>query len=99
MGAALLAILAPTAAFGLLALLALRFGAETRPGFDEKPVLDDRPNWPAIACRPPVHRDDPEPRGGEPAAARPVPRRAAARPAPLPTTPRSPAPRPARGAA
>ena len=35
-----LAILAPTAGFGLFALLALRFGAESRPGFDEKPVLD-----------------------------------------------------------
>jgi hypothetical protein len=81
MGAALVAIFAPTAAFGLLALLALRFGAETRPGFDEKPVLDDRPNWPAIGCRPPAHRDDVEPRSGEPAPARPAPA-APARPAP-----------------
>ena len=39
-----LTILGPTVGFGIFALLALRFGAESRPGFDEKPVLDDRPN-------------------------------------------------------
>jgi hypothetical protein len=96
MGAALLTMLAPTAAFGLLALLALRFGAETRPGFDEKPVRDDRPNWPAIACRPPAHRDDPRPGGGEP-----VPARAAAPAAAAPAEPRAtgPSPRPAPGPA
>ena len=49
MGDALLIMLGPTAVFGLFALLAMRFGAESRPGFDGRPVRDDRPNWPAIA--------------------------------------------------
>jgi hypothetical protein len=49
MGAALLVMLGPTVAFGLFAVLAMRFGAESRPGFDGRPVRDDRPNWPAIA--------------------------------------------------
>jgi len=35
----------PTVVFGLFAIAALLWGAESRPGFDEKPVLDDRPNW------------------------------------------------------
>jgi hypothetical protein len=62
---ALLAFALPTGVFGLLALLALRFGAESRPGFDEKPVLDDRPNWfpiPGSAPRPP--RDELRVTGG-----------------------------------
>ena len=41
-------ILGPTIGFGLFALLAMRYGVETRPGFDERPVKDDRPNWFAI---------------------------------------------------
>src|SRR3954469_23759304 len=45
MGAVLLAMLGPTVGFGLFALLAMRFGAESRPYFDERPVLDERPNW------------------------------------------------------
>jgi hypothetical protein len=45
----LLATLGPTVAFGLFALLCMRFGAESRPYFDEKPVVDDRPNWFPIA--------------------------------------------------
>src|SRR3954470_22284256 len=45
----LLAMLGPTLVFGLFALLAVRFGAESRPYFDERPVLDDRPNWFPIA--------------------------------------------------
>jgi hypothetical protein len=49
MGAVLLAMLGPTVVFGLFALLAMRFGAESRPYFDERPVLDDRPNWFPIA--------------------------------------------------
>ena len=40
----------------LFALLAMWLGAESRPWFDERPVLDDRPNWgpdrPARAARP-----------------------------------------------
>jgi len=45
MGAVLFAMLGPTVVFGLFALLAMRYGAESRPYFDERPVLDDRPNW------------------------------------------------------
>src|ERR671920_1136801 len=49
MGEVLLVILGPTAVFGLFALLCMRFGAESRPYFDERPVVDDRPNWFPIA--------------------------------------------------
>ena len=49
MGEVLLAMLGPTVVFGLFALLAVKFGAESRPYFDERPVLDDRPNWFPIA--------------------------------------------------
>jgi hypothetical protein len=49
MGALLVAVLGPTIVFGLFALLAVRFGAESRPYFDERPVLDERPNWFPIA--------------------------------------------------
>ena len=45
MGAVLFAMLGPTVVFGLFALLAIRFGAESRPYFDERPVVDERPNW------------------------------------------------------
>ena len=43
MGEVLLVILGPTAFFGLFALLCMRFAAESRPYFDERPVTDDRP--------------------------------------------------------
>jgi hypothetical protein len=49
MGEVLLAMFGPTIAFGLFALLAMKFGAESRPYFDERPVVDDRPNWFPIA--------------------------------------------------
>jgi hypothetical protein len=49
MGQVLLAMFGPTVVFGLFALLAMRFGAESRPYFDERPVVDDRPNWFPIA--------------------------------------------------
>jgi hypothetical protein len=45
MAEVLLATLGPTIGFGLFALLCMRFGAESRPYFDERPVVDDRPNW------------------------------------------------------
>jgi hypothetical protein len=48
-GEVLFAMLAPTVAFGLFALLAIKFGAESRPYFDERPVVDERPNWFPIA--------------------------------------------------
>ena len=49
MGAVLFAMFAPTLVFGLFALICMRFGAESRPYFDERPVVDDRPNWFPIA--------------------------------------------------
>jgi hypothetical protein len=48
-GAVLFAMLGPTVLFGVFALLAVKFGAESRPYFDERPVVDDRPNWFPIA--------------------------------------------------
>jgi hypothetical protein len=48
-GEVLLAMLGPTVVFGLFALLAVKFGAESRPYFDERPVVDERPNWFPIA--------------------------------------------------
>jgi hypothetical protein len=82
MGAVLVAMLGPTVVFGLFALLAVRFGADSRPYFDERPVVDDRPNWFAIPRRLPrdedEDEDDEEPGGGTPAPApeaAPAPRR------------------------
>src|SRR5215213_1441752 len=79
MAEALFAMLAPTVGFGLFALLCLRFGAESRPYFDEQPVVDDRPNWFPIAGSGAAddEDDDDEPSGGEPepAAAPPAPAR------------------------
>ena len=76
----------PTAGFGLFALLAYWAGAESRPWFDERPVLDDRPNWFPIARRTedPDESDEPddedhdEPRGGTPVPVRRQPRLVAA---------------------
>lgn len=74
----LLAMGVPTAGFGLFALLAYWAGAESRPWFDERPVLDDRPNWFPITRRtkdPDAEddEDDDEPGGGMPVPA-PAPR-------------------------
>jgi hypothetical protein len=74
----LLAMLGPTVVFGLFALLAMRFGAESRPYFDERPVVDDRPNWFPIAGSRRGAEDDEDddgPPDGEPEA---VPERAPA---------------------
>jgi hypothetical protein len=77
----LVGIALPPAVFGVFAILAMWLGAETRPWFDERPVLDDRPNWGPIRRR--VPRDGEEvvlevedPRDGplEPAVAAPAPR-------------------------
>jgi hypothetical protein len=72
----ILAFVVPTAIFGAFALLAMWLGAESRPWFDERPVLDDRPNWFPIARWIPRDdeddddedddEDDEEPRGGTP---------------------------------
>jgi hypothetical protein len=85
----LVAILAPTVGFGLFALLCMRYGAETRPYFDEQPVVDDRPNWFPIAGA--GGRDDDEdeddPQDGEPDAVdapTPAPARRQPRPVPVP---------------
>jgi hypothetical protein len=67
----LLAMLGPTVVFGLFSLLAVRYGAESRPYFDERPVVDDRPNWfPIAGSRPDDAEDDDddEPQDGEPIA-------------------------------
>jgi len=82
---ALFVMLAPLAIFGLLALASMRWGRETRPGFDERPILDDRPNWWPISHRPLPRSSPPAPpssgtpervaepdRAGAPVAARPV---------------------------
>jgi len=37
-------ILSSLAAFGLFEVLALRYGAESRPGFDERPEREPRRN-------------------------------------------------------
>jgi hypothetical protein len=75
MGAVLFAMIGPTVVFGLFALLAVRYGAESRPYFDERPVVDDRPNWFPIAGsgRGDDDEDDDDPQDGEPmpAAERP----------------------------
>jgi hypothetical protein len=70
MGAVLVAMLGPTVVFGLFALLCMKFGAESRPYFDERPVLDDRPNWfPIVGARGSDEEDDEDtPQGGTPVA-------------------------------
>ncbi len=81
MGALLVAVGVPTVVFGLFALLAVRFGAESRPYFDERPVHDDRPNWFPIS-RTLERSDDAEPDApddGEPQA-KPAPRPRRAKP-------------------
>jgi hypothetical protein len=67
----LLGIALPPLAFGAFAVLAMWLGAETRPWFDERPVLDDRPNWgPIVRHVPRDGEEDPlevgEPRDGTP---------------------------------
>jgi hypothetical protein len=65
----LLAMGLPTLIFGVFALLALWFGAETRPWFDERPVRDERPNWWPIRRSVPLDEDDED----EPPDGTPVP--------------------------
>jgi hypothetical protein len=54
----LVGIALPPLIFGVFAVLAMWLGAETRPWFDERPVLDDRPNWWPIVRRLPRDRDE-----------------------------------------
>jgi hypothetical protein len=81
MGEVLLVILGPTAFFGLFALLCMRFGAESRPYFDERPVVDDRPNWFPIAGAAGLRDEDDEDDDAGPPDAEPAP-------APAPRQPR-----------
>ena len=76
----LLAMGLPTLIFGVFALLAMWLGAEQRPWFDERPVLDERPNWWPIRRSVPVDDDEvgDEPPSGEP---EPVADRGQTRPA------------------
>jgi hypothetical protein len=67
-----LVVLAPMVVFGLVAVAALLWGAESRPGFDEKPVVDDRPNLFPIP-----RSGEPAPVSAAPAAPRPVRQRPA----------------------
>jgi hypothetical protein len=76
MAAVLVAMLGPTVVFGLFALVCVRFGAESRPYFDERPVVDDRPNWfPIVGAGSNADDDDEDdpPDDGEPIAAAPEP--------------------------
>jgi hypothetical protein len=72
----LLAMGLPTLIFGVFALLAVWLGAETRPWFDERPVLDERPNWWPIRRSAPKDDDDErdDPPDGTPAPVRDQPR-------------------------
>jgi hypothetical protein len=82
MGAVLFALIGPTVVFGLFALLAVRYGAESRPYFDERPVVDDRPNWFPIVrsgLGDDDEDDDDDPQDGEP-----MPAAAESEPAPAP---------------
>jgi hypothetical protein len=62
----LVGILIPPAIFGVFAVLALWLGAESRPWFDERPVLDDRPNWWPIRRSVPTDADEEPPQDDEP---------------------------------
>jgi hypothetical protein len=69
----LLGIALPPLIFGAFALLAMWLGAETRPWFDERPVLDDRPNWWPIARRLPRDVEEDAVEVGEPPDGTPEP--------------------------
>jgi hypothetical protein len=79
----LLAMGLPTVVFGAFALLSVWLGAESRPWFDERPVLEERPNWWPIAGSGPADEDDEDddedPPDGTPA---PAPDRPRAQPRP-----------------
>ena len=69
----LVGILLPPAVFGAFALLAMWLGAESRPWFDERPVLDDRPNWWPIVRRLPSDGDEEPPEADAPHDGTPAP--------------------------
>lgn len=85
----LVGIALPPLIFGVFALLAMWLGAESRPWFDERPVLDDRPNWGPIVRRLPRDADEEaldvdEPRDGEPEPVAAAVARRTPRPQPRP---------------
>jgi hypothetical protein len=80
----LLAMGLPTLIFGVFALLALWLGAETRPWFDERPVLDERPNWWPISRSVPRDEDEDDEDHDEPPDGTPEPVAAPGRPQPGP---------------
>ena len=86
MGAVFMTMVLPTVAFGLFAVIAVRFGAESRPYFDEQPVVDDRPNWFPIARSVPTLDEDDTDDGPHDGEAVPVtrPARPKAQPRPVP---------------
>jgi hypothetical protein len=94
----LVGILLPPTIFGIFALLAVWLGAESRPWFDERPVLDDRPNWWPIVRRLPRDREDDapddEPVDGTPEPVATPPARPAPRAQPRPAIATSAATRP-----
>jgi hypothetical protein len=83
----LVGIALPPLIFGVFALLAMWLGAESRPWFDERPVLDDRPNWWPIRRRLPDDEDDvlevDDPRDGTPEPAAAPAARPQSRPTPV----------------
>jgi hypothetical protein len=84
----LLAMGLPTLIFGVFALLALWLGAETRPWFDERPVLDERPNWWPISRSVPRDEDEDDDDHDDPPDGTPerVPAPASAQPRPAVAT-------------
>lgn len=91
----LVSVLLPTIGFALFAGLAVRFGAESRAFFDERPVTDDRPNWFPIGGASvragDEEDDDVEVDGGDPEPVMPAvaarrPGRSPVQPAPRPAT-------------
>ena len=68
----LLGMLLPTLVFGVFAVLSVWLGAESRPWFDERPVVDDRPNWFPIARSLPADEEE-TPRDDGAVAPVPVP--------------------------
>jgi hypothetical protein len=80
----LLVMFLPMLIFGVFALAAMWLGAETRPWFDERPVLDDRPNWWPIRRSVPRDEDVDEDDRDEPPDGTPVPVAAPARGQPGP---------------
>ena len=81
----LLAMGLPTVVFGAFALLSVWLGAESRPWFDERPVLDERPNWWPVRRSALADEDDDEAEDPPDGTTAPAPPRAQPRPAAVAT--------------